>query len=134
MLDVEEERAAVGRDHRAGDLAARRRENERKLLEGMAEVEAIDDAASKSTGLAKEALEMLAGFDTRLGSFERAILAELARTNNHQEAARLVIDAYQCHWDVALQIVATVEPSDYGIEDFPRIRERLFNAAHRDGG
>lgn len=32
------------------------------------------------------------------------------------------------------EIVETVEPSDYGIEDFPRIRERLFNAAHRDCG
>jgi HD-GYP domain-containing protein (c-di-GMP phosphodiesterase class II) len=31
------------------------------------------------------------------------------------------------------EIVETVEPSDFGIEDFPRIRERLFNNAHKDG-
>ena len=31
------------------------------------------------------------------------------------------------------EIVETVEPSDYGIEDFPRIRERLFNKAHSRG-
>ncbi len=31
------------------------------------------------------------------------------------------------------EIVETVEPSDYGIEDFPRIRERLFENAHKDG-
>ncbi|KAB8145526.1 hypothetical protein F8S13_00075 [Chloroflexia bacterium SDU3-3] len=40
---------------------------------------------------------------------EQAILAELERTGNHGEAARIVIDAYQCHWDVALQIVETIE-------------------------
>jgi HD-GYP domain-containing protein (c-di-GMP phosphodiesterase class II) len=31
------------------------------------------------------------------------------------------------------EIVETVEPSDFGIEDFPRIRERLFENAHKGG-
>lgn len=31
------------------------------------------------------------------------------------------------------EIVETVEPSDFGIEDFPRIRERLFSNAHSQG-
>jgi hypothetical protein len=40
-----------------------------------------------------------------------------------------VIALASCYGDD--EIVETVEPSDYGIEDFPKIRERLFEQAHK---
>lgn len=42
-----------------------------------------------------------------------------------------VIALASCYGDD--EIVETVEPSDFGIEDFPKIRERLFEQAHKGG-
>ncbi|ORZ37798.1 Cullin repeat-like-containing domain protein [Catenaria anguillulae PL171] len=59
----------------ASDAAAdRRRENERKLMEDMADLEVLQDTLVKSHQFSSQMIDMLNSFDDRLKSFEQAIL------------------------------------------------------------
>ncbi|KAJ3371109.1 Exocyst complex component 7 [Allomyces arbusculus] len=52
----------------------KRRENQRKLMEEMADVEILEDTLAKSMQLSAQMVDMLGSFDDRLKSFEQSML------------------------------------------------------------
>ncbi|KAJ1517539.1 hypothetical protein HMI54_005244 [Coelomomyces lativittatus] len=77
---------------RAVDVASeKKKENERKLMEELADVEILEDTLNKSMNLAEQMDDTLRSFEQRLQNFEKTILPihkSTQRLNRFYESKR----------------------------------------------
>ncbi|KAI9183707.1 exocyst complex component exo70 [Blastocladiella emersonii ATCC 22665] len=114
----------------------RRRENERKLMEDMADVEVLEDTLARSLQISTQMIDMLTSFDDRLKSFEKSMLPihrSTQRLNQYYEnidqtlsAANRVIQYY----DLAEQERETIakDPDESNLLPYLESLDRITNA------